>query len=41
VALVYDGGMTNSTLVIYDTLTRNVTPLAGFDTVSKQREAAW
>ena len=40
-SLVTDGGMTNSPLIIYDLSTRKVTRLVGFDTFSKQREAAW
>ena len=39
--LVTDGGMTNSPLIIYDIPTREITRLAGFNTFSKQREAAW
>ncbi len=39
--LIYDGGMTNSPLIVYNVITHKTTHLAGFETFSKQREAAW
>ncbi len=38
---VYDGGLTSSTLNIYDLITGRTTRLSSFDAFSKEREAAW
>jgi WD40-like Beta Propeller Repeat len=39
--LIYEGGMTNCPLTVYNVVTRKTVYLSGFETFSKQREAAW